>query len=331
MKKIFYLTLVVFILCSCTSMEYKKIKGFIFGTTYSITYECQSNQDLSTDIENLMYSFDSSLSTYNPESVISKVNNNHPDVKLDEYFLYCYKKALEISEKTNGSFDITVAPLVNAWGFGFSEKVNISDINIDSLLNLVGYKKIKLVNNKIIKENPGIMLDASAIAKGYSVDVIADFLEKKGIINYMVEIGGEIRLKGQNPDKDEWRVGVDKPLENNNERKLFSVISITNTAMASSGNYRQFYIENGIKYSHTIDPVSGYPARNNLLSATVFAQECIVADAYATAFMVMGLNKSIVFSEKDPDLIVYFIYSDENGDYKTYASKELKDLISDLE
>lgn len=331
MEKIFRLSLVVLILFSCTSREYKKIRGFIFGTTYSITYETYSSQDFTSDIQKLMYRFDSSLSTFNPESVISKVNNNDPDVKLDDYFLYCFNKALEISEKTNGKFDITVAPLVNAWGFGFTEKTRSADVNVDSLLNLVGYKKIKLVNNHIIKENPGIMIDASAIAKGYSVDVIADFFEIRGIKNYMVEIGGEIRIKGQNPEGKNWRVGVDKPIDNPEERKIFSVISITNTAMASSGNYRQFYVEDGIKYSHTIDPVTGYPARNKLLSSTVFAEECIVADAYATAFMVMGLDQSINLSEKEPELKVYFIYSDENGNLRTYASEEIKDLISDLD
>jgi len=331
MKKILFLTPVFFILFySCTRLEYKKIRGFIYGTTYSITYEINTNENLINDIQDLMYKFDSSLSTYNPESVISKVNMNDPNVIPDDYFIYCFNKAKIISDKTAGSFDMTVAPIVNAWGFGFTEKTSNTDINIDSLLDFVGYQKVRLENNRIIKDDPRVMLDASAIAKGYSVDVISQFLDDRNIKNYMVEIGGEIRIKGINPERKNWQVGLDKPIENLEERELFSVISISNTSMASSGNYRQFYVENGVKYSHTINPHTGYPAKNKLLSVTVFANECLVADAYATAFMVMGLEKSISFSEKEPDLNVYLIYSDKNGEFQTYASEEIKELITDL-
>ncbi len=327
MIRLFRLTLVIFIFFSCSSKEYKKIKGFIFGTIYNISWEINSNSDYSAEIQEIMLKFDSSLSTYNQSSIISGINNNNPDIEPDEYFLFCFNKAMEISKKTGGAFDITIAPLVNAWGFGYTGDKRIDLTTIDSLKDIVGYKKIKLVNNNILKENPGIKLDASAIAKGYAVDIVSEFLEKMAVENYMVEIGGELRVKGKNKEGINWRVGVDKPVADLSEREIYSVINITDISMATSGNYRQFYIEEGVKYSHTIDPFSGYPARNNLLSSTVFTVDCLSADAYATAFMVMGLEKSIKFVENEPELEAYFIYSDEIGNYKTYASKAIKNKI----
>ncbi|MFC2117855.1 FAD:protein FMN transferase [Bacteroidota bacterium] len=331
MFKLLRFVVLVFILSSCAGKEYKKMNGFIFGTTYSITYEASVNKDFTSDIQKLLKEFDSSLSTYNPSSIISKINQNQEDVVIDEYFKYFFHKSEEISQKTDGAFDITVAPLVNAWGFGFTGEHQIDTTIISGLLKLIGFKKIKMENNTLIKEDPGIMLDGSAIAKGYSVDLVAELLERKGVVNYMVEIGGEMRVKGINPEENNWRIGIDKPVENLTQREIFSVINISNIGMATSGNYRRFFIENGIKHSHTINPFTGYPAKNRLLSSTVFSSECITADAYATAFMVLGLEESIKIVEKDPDLEAYFIYSNEKGGFEIYASEAIKDLISDTE
>jgi thiamine biosynthesis lipoprotein len=220
--------------------------------------------------------------------------------------------------------------LVNSWGFVFTKKTTQDSIKIDNLLHFVGYKMLKLEGNKIIKAKPGIKIDFNAIAQGYTVDVLANYLESKGINNYLVELGGELKAKGKKENED-WKVGIDKPDEKASERKLEAVINLKNKALATSGNYRKFYEEGGQKFSHIINPKTGYPAQQNLLSVTVIANDCITADAYATAFMVMGLKKSIRFLEdnKDLKLEVYFIY-DENGNWKTYASESLKKWIKEL-
>jgi thiamine biosynthesis lipoprotein len=220
---------------------------------------------------------------------------------------------------------------VNSWGFGSTKKATLDRNRIDSLLQLVGYKMLKLEGNKVIKAKPGIKLDFNAIAQGYSVDVLANYLESKGIDNYLVELGGELKAKGKK-ENENWKVGIDKPEEKTTEeRKLQAVINLNNKALATSGNYRKFYEENGQKFSHIINPVTGYPAKQNLLSATVIADDGITADAYATAFMVMGLNRSIQFLEdnKDLKLEAYFIY-DNHGIWKTYESESLKKWISEL-
>lgn len=224
---------------------------------------------------------------------------------------------------------MTVAPLVNAWGFGFKNKLDPDSIPVDSLLELVGYKKVHLIDGKLLKDDPRIMFDASAIAKGYGVDVVADFLESKGVENYMVEIGGEIRAKGKNNKGKIWRVGIDKPIDDPSSlsREIQDVIELGKGAMATSGNYRQFYIKDGKKYAHTIDPRLGYPVQHSLLSASVIAPDCMTADAYATAFMVLGLEKSIEIVEKDTLMEAYFIYSDNDGNLKTFTTAKLKEMI----
>ena len=319
-----------FFLNSCNNnSKYVYDAGLIHGTIYHITYQSDDVQDLKQEIEKCMHNFDKSLSTYDPNSIISKINKNDTSVILDYHFETVFKKAIEVSKKTEGAFDITVAPLVNAWGFGFEKMQNVDSTLIDSLLQYVGYHKIKLVNNKIIKQNPNIMLDANAIAKGYSVDVVSDFLEKKGIKNYLVEIGGEVKAKGVNKEKKIWRVGIDKPIDDTtlSSRVLEDIVYLKNKAIATSGNYRRFYIKNGIKYSHTINPKTGFPVNHSLLSASVFADDCMTADAYATAFMVLGFEKSIKIVENDPNLEAYFIYSNKKGELKTYCTDKVKNII----
>ncbi len=331
-KKIQIPVLVFFLLAACqpSKNNYQFNEGYIWGTTYHIIYDNPNRDNLHGDIKAKMNDFDLALSTYNPKSTISRVNNNDSTVILDPYFKTVFKRSIEISEATNGAFDISIAPLVNAWGFGFKNKLDPKDIPVDSLLQLVGFNKVKLIDNRIIKSDPRIMLDASAIAKGYGVDVVAEFLESKGISNYMVEIGGEIRVKGLSNKNRKWRVGIDSPIDDPTleKREIQNVLSLNDGAMATSGNYRQFYIKEGKKYAHTIDPRLGYPVQHSLLSASVIASNCITADAYATAFMVLGLEKSIQIVEQDSNIEAYFIYTDQQGNHQTYASSKIKTMLT---
>lgn len=315
--------------CQPAKREYQFNEGYIWGTIYHIVYNQPDGNDLHDEIKAKMNEFDYSLSTYLPNSIISRVNNNDSTVILDHYFETVFNRSLEISKITNGAFDMTIAPLVNAWGFGFKNKMEPEDIPVDSLLQIVGFQKVKLLNHKIIKEDPRIMFDPSAIAKGYGVDVVSEFLESKGILNYMVEIGGEIRVKGVSNKNRAWRVGIDKPIDDPEvkNREIQDVLNLPNSAMATSGNYRQFYIKNGKKYAHTIDPKLGYPVQHSLLSASVIAPDCMTADAYATAFMVMGFEKSRTVVENNPNLEAYFIYTNQDGNYQTYITPNLVKMI----
>jgi thiamine biosynthesis lipoprotein len=335
MKKILFpifSTLIMLTSCSSDKNEIVKLEGNSQGTTYHITYLSDHAILYKKEIDSLLTDIDASMSTWIPNSIISRINNNEDNVIIDDYFKTVFKKSLEVSEKTEGNFDITVGPLVNSWGFGPTTKNSLDKTEVDSLLQLVNYKMVSLRDNKIIKEKPAIKIDFNAIAQGYSVDVIADFLQSRGINNYLVELGGEIKAKGKKGN-EEWKVGIDQPSEKKGEeRKLEAIINLNNQALATSGNYRKFYIEGNQKLSHIIDPKTGYPAKHNLLSTTVLADDGITADAYATAFMVMGLKRSIAFIEKNKslNLEVYFIY-DENGQWKTYTSKSLKQRIKELD
>lgn len=333
MYKYLAFLIIISTLVSCQDKTYIKNAGPVFGTSYHFTYESLNGDDHESEIMKELKSFNKSLSTYDPNSTISKVNKNDTNVIIDNYFLSCWKKAEEIFLLTDGAFDITVAPVVNAWGFGFKEGIQVDSNLIDSLMQFVGFNKIKLIDGHIIKEYQGTMLDASAIAKGYGVDVVANFLESKGIKNYMVEIGGEVRARGKNEKNNYWRIGIDKPIDDVTamNRQLEAVVSLDNKSLATSGNYRQFYIKDGIKYAHTINPKTGYSALSNLLSATVLANNCITADAMATAFMVLGLEKSIELSKTLKNIEVFFIYVDSNNEYKTYSSMGLEDIVRKLE
>lgn len=306
---------------------YQRNSGFIFGTSYNITYQCA--EDHKADIEKALAEVDASLSPFNDSSVITHVNRNE-DVVLDRLFLDVFRLAQKINEDTDGAFDITVAPLVNAWGFGFKNGVNPDAKAIDSLRQVVGFQKVRLEDGKIIKADPRVMLDCSAIAKGYGVDVVANLLRKIGIKNFMVEIGGEVVTSGVNPDRHPWRIGVTKPTDDslsvNNE--LQTVINVTDKAMATSGNYRNFYYKGGRKYAHTIDPKTGYPVQHSILSATVITDDCATADAYATSFMVLGMEKAKKILERHPEMMVYFIYSDDRGQNQVWFSPSLEDKIA---
>jgi thiamine biosynthesis lipoprotein len=317
--------------CKSNKKSLITVEGNAQGTTYHISYLSDDGINHKTVIDSLLNKIDASMSTWLPNSIISRINNNDNSVIVDQYFIDVFNKSLEVSEKTDGLFDVTVGPLVNSWGFGSTKKATQDSNTIDSVLHFVGYKMVKLEDNKIIKAKPEIKIDFNAIAQGYSVDIIANYLESKGINNYLVELGGELKAKGKK-ENENWKVGIDKPNEKeSSERELEAVIELNNKALATSGNYRKFYEEGGQKFSHIINPRTGYPAKQNLLSATVIADDGITADAYATAFMVMGLKKSIQFLEanKELKLEVYFIY-DNKGIWKTYASESLKNSIREL-
>ncbi|MBQ6202878.1 MAG: FAD:protein FMN transferase [Prevotella sp.] len=310
------------------SMPYQHNKGSVFGTFYSITY--QSDEDLQKEIENELKKVDETLSMFNEQSVISKVNRNEK-TELNDMFIQVVELAMQVSEETEGAFDITVAPLVNAWGFGFKSGVHPTPHAIDSMKALVGYKKISLNMRKkeIEKKDPRIMLDCSAIAKGYGSDVVGTFLKRRGIENYMVEIGGEVVTHGVNERRVPWRIGVVKPTDDtlSVDNELQTVLNVANKSMATSGNYRNFYYKGGKKYAHTIDPKTGAPVQHSLLSATVLADNCATADAYATSFMVMGIERAKAVLERHPELMAYFIYSDKNGELAVWYSPTMKEKI----
>ena len=306
---------------------FQKESGLIFGTIYNVTY--QYDGSLKMEIDAALHQFDGSLSMFNDTSTISRINQNL-DIVPDTFFLRCFQRAMEISEETGGAFDITVAPLVNAWGFGFKQGIYPDSLQVDSLLQLIGYQKVGLsAEGKIVKQDPRITLDCSAIAKGYAVDVVAQLLKRKGVQNYMVDIGGEVDVHGKNPNGELWRIGINKPTDDSLSvnQDLQTVLSISEVGIATSGNYRNYYYRDGKKYAHTIEPRTGYPVQHSILSATVVARDCMSADAYATSFMVMGLEEAEKFIQSHPDIDAYLIYADENGEYQTYVSEGMKAYI----
>ena len=331
MKNKYLFILLFFSIISKAQVEPIKIQGIAQGTTYHITYFDKRNRNLQPEIEKLLQDFDKSVSTYIPNSIISKINSNQKNVKVDKYFMTCFKKAKEVWKNTNGAFDPTVYPLVNAWGFGPGKKEKIEKEKIDSILQFVGFDLIALKGKRIVKKDSRVALDFNAFAQGYSVDVVSDFLKSKNIASFIVEIGGEVYANGEKPNGENWSVGIEKPIDNKtSQNPLKAIAKLENLAIATSGNYRRFIIEDGVKYAHHIDPKTGYPTKNNLLSASVFSKECISSDANATGVLVMGLEKAKDFLSNHPELQAYLIYSDENGDYKIYETSGIKSIISEV-
>ncbi|MEX0986277.1 MAG: FAD:protein FMN transferase [Bacteroidales bacterium] len=309
---------------------YVSIAGFTQGTTYHITYQSpgEDSLDLQDAVNALLAEFDQSLSTYIDTSNISRINNNETD-RTDAYFETVYREAKRIYELSNGAFDITVGPLRDAWGFGPGVKMEMSEKVIDSLMQFVGMDKLSLENGKITKEHPEMLIDVNAIAQGYAVDVVCEFLEDLRIKNYMVEIGGELRTKGLSPRNDTWRVGIDKPFYGNQQpgQELQAVVNLSGKALASSGNYRKYYEVDGKKIVHTIDPLTGYTRMSNLLSITIISDECITADALATTCMALGFEKAVEFIESQENVEALFIYTDEDGLYLEWMTDGMKELL----
>lgn len=302
---------------ACTKQkQYFEESGSVFHTIYHIKYE--GSEILTEKIDAEFQKFNLSLNPFNPNSIISKVNRNEP-VEVDDWFIEVFNRAKEVSDHSEGIFDITCAPLVNLWGFGFSKMDSVTPQMIDSIKQFVGYQKVRLDGRKVVKDDSRILLNCSAIAKGYASDVIARLLEREGIKNYMVEIGGEVTMKGVNQNGKCWRIGINKPEDDSTGIKndIEEVVQLCKKGgVATSGNYRNYYVKDGKKYAHTIDPRTGYPSEQSILSATIVAEDCITADAYATAFMAMGLEKAREAAKNIPGIEYYVIYSDENGKHQ---------------
>ena len=327
-----FLFTILLISCKSSSKEaeltYYQESGEIFHTTFHIKYE--DDRSVSEEIMEALQRFDDSLNPFKENSIIGKVNNNVP-VKLDSMFLKVFNKSMEVARITDGKFDITASPFINAWGFGFKDMDNVTKEKIDSMKPFVGYNKIRIENGEIIKDDPRVQINTSGISKGYSCDVVAYMLQELGIKNYMVEIGGEITMKGVNEKGNCWRIGIDKPTDDSTamRRELQIILSICDKAVATSGNYRNYYMKDGVKYSHTIDPLTGYPSEQNILGATIIADDCMTADAYATAFMAMGLDKSVGVAHKIPGLHYYFIYVKPDGSVDSMFSDEFDQFLAE--
>jgi thiamine biosynthesis lipoprotein len=311
-------------------MRYRFHQGPIQGTEFHITYEW--HEDLSEEIDSLLQTFNAYLSNYDPNSIISQINNN-VDVEINKLIAEMIQTSQEIYENTGGAFDITVAPLANAWGFGWSkdndEKIPGS-ATIDSIMQYVGMNKIQVSGNKIFKTNPNVTIIGNAIAQGLSADYISDYFIERGLRNFLVEIGGEVFCHGLGPvSNNHWRVGIDKPVEGsgygNRESQL--IVALSGKGIATSGNYRKFIKEGEQKLGHSIDPRTGYPAQNSLLSVSVVSKSAMISDGYATAFMVMGLEASLSLAEQIEDLEAFFIYTDENGEEKTMCTSGFENYI----
>lgn len=310
-------------------VTYQYTEGKIYGTFFHISYT--ASEDLGCEVREEMEKVNASLSMFNPNSVIASLNSGESD-STDLLFCKMFETAVKVNQATEGAFDITVAPLVNAWGFGVEDFVFPDSAHIDSLLTLVGMAKLQIVDGRLRKAHPQMQLDASSIAKGLGVDMVAEFFDRKGVKDYMIEIGGEVRVKGKSSKGRAWRIGIDRPEEQLvvSDRQLQAIIEITTGALATSGNYRNFYIHEGKKYAHTINPKTGYPVQTEVLGASVYAKECMEADAYATACMVLGLKKSQDIIERTPHLEGYLIYEEE-GKLKTWMSEGMRRFMEEAE
>jgi len=329
---VIFLIITLLLLGCRPSPEYAEMNGLTQGTTYHIVVQTTPAidvADLRLKVENLLSAVDNSLSIYNDSSVISLINSNISD-RTDTLFREVFRASSKISEQCNGLFDITVGPLVKAWGFGPDALKRFDETKLDSLLALVGMDKVRLEGDRIVKADPDMFIDVNAIAQGYTVDLIIDMLAGEGIKECLVEVGGEVRTAGDKNGKG-WHVGIDRPVDGNYVpgAELQAAVRLDNRALATSGNYRKFYVDNGVKYSHTIDPRTGYPSRHTLLSATIIAPECAVADAWATACMVGGKDTAIAFIEKYDFLEGYLIFSDEKGGMVSWMSEGLRKKIEE--
>ena len=309
-------------------VPYQKDNGLIFGTIYNITYQHASN--LKADIEAELHRFDGSLSPFNDTAVITRINRGE-DIAGDTLFCNVFRRSMEISHETEGAFDITVAPLANAWGFGFKKGEFPDSATVDSLRQLVGYEKVELTaDGHVRRQDDRMQLSCSAVAKGYAVDVIAQLLRRKGVKNFMVDIGGEVVVSGQNPQGSLWRIGINKPVDDSLSlnQELQTVLTLTDVGIATSGNYRRYYLDaEGHKVAHTIDPRTGRSALSRLLSVTVVAPTCAEADALGTMFLAMGADEALKRVAEMPGMKAYFILAGEGDRYEEYVSPAMEQLI----
>jgi len=304
------------------------LQGSAQGTYYSMLYFDPQQRDFTPQVDSILNAFNQSVSLWVPTSIISRVNNNDSTVVLDSNFIGNFKYSQQVSDSTHGAFDATVGPFSEIWGFEYKNIEHVTKQMIDSILPFVGYKKIKIVNGKVVKQDPRMQLDFNGIAQGYSDMVVGKFFESKGIHNYLIDIGGEVLGVGRKPDGEPWNVGIEKPAPDADApRVLKAVVGLTNMSVATSGNYRKYYVIDGHRYGHTLDPYTGYPIQHRLLSVSVLTKNTALADAYATAFMEMGYQKSRVFVESHPSLDAFFIWADKDGRFRSYATAGFKKII----
>lgn len=312
---------------SSSGSSYATVDGFTQGSTYHIVYNDPQGRDLRTPIEELLEDFDNSMSVYNPSSVLSRLNANDPEAVPDRWITECLALAQQIGDDTRGAFDVTLRPLIAAYRIGTDDTPHLlTQREIDSIRRFTGYRKVRIENGRLLKEDPRLALDFNAIAQGYSADLMGAMFDSLGVADYLVEIGGEILCKGRNPSGDEWRVGIDRPVEGNlvPGEDLQTILKLTNRGLVTSGNYRKFaFDENGNKVTHTIDPHTLRPAVHNLLSATIIAPTSALADGYATACMVLGLEKSKELLARHPELEAYLVFSQPDGSMGVYTTPKM--------
>ena len=320
------------ILCfaSCGRQSHKIVlQGLAQGSYYAVTYYDAENRNFQPEIDSIFHAVDMSVNLWVDSSIISKVNRNE-DVTLDSIFLDNFRIAMETARLSDGYFDPTISPIVAAWGFSYKSGDSITPQLIDSLKQLVDYRKIRIENGKVVKENPDMKLDFNAIAQGYTSDLIALFLESRGIKNYLVDTGGEIMARGSKPNGQPWIVGIEKPAENwDSEQVVQTRITLRDKGLVTSGSTRKYTERNGRRYSHCIDPKTGYPLEHNVLSATVLAENSVWADALASICMVMGMEKSLPLIESMDGVEAYYIFVNDQNELETFATEGFRELIID--
>lgn len=332
-KSSLILLIIAFFIVGCTKKERKfSLNGFAQGTYYQISYYSKDSIITQATVDSFFMAFDEIASLWNPNSMISKINSNQLQ-KVSMPFKRMFQMAYEVSNATDGALDCTIGNIVNVWGFGKDSIHSPSQQTIDSLMKFVGFHNVFISSdNTIHKLYPETKLDFNAIAKGFSVDMLAQKFHTSGIHNFIIDVGGEIAVSGKKQNDDQWIIGIESPAATaTSERNVQIKLKLTNTSIATSGSYRKYYEENGIRYSHTIDPQTGRPVNHSLLSATVITEKCAIADAFATAFMVMGTEKTIEFLKSHTQLQVYLIYCGEDGLLHTWQTDGFKDfIVSDL-
>ena len=318
------------ILCfaSCGRQSHKIVlQGLAQGSYYAVTYYDAENRNFQPEIDSIFHAVDMSVNLWVDSSIISKVNRNE-DVTIDSIFLDNFRIAMEMARLSDGYFDPTISPIVAAWGFSYKSGDSITPQLIDSLKQLVDYRKIRIENGMVVKENPNMKLDFNAIAQGYTSDLIATFLESRGIKNYLVDTGGEIMARGSKPNGQPWIVGIEKPAENwDSEQVVQTRITLRDKGLVTSGSTRKYTERNGRRYSHCIDPKTGYPVEHNVLSATVLAENSVWADALASICMVMGMEKSLPLIESMDGVEAYYIFVNDQNELETFATEGFRELL----
>ena len=318
MNRIFILLIITTAFVSCTKNAKRvEYSGLTQGSYFSIIYYDEYGRTFESEIDSIFKEVDNSVSLWNDNSIIRKVNRNE-DVVVNQIFKDNFEWARKASEFSDGAFDATIGPLVSAWGFHYKKELEMTPEMVDSIRQLVDYNKIEIIDDKVVKANPNMTLDFNAVAQGYTTDMIGKFLETKGICNYLVDVGGEIMARGTKPNGEQWTIGIEKPAEIfDSERSVQIKINLKDKGIVTSGNYRKYIEKNGVRYSHSIDPKTGYPVEQNLLSVTVIADNASWADCLATICMIVGKEKASKLLEDQNGIEAYFIFVDENGTLQT--------------